>query len=713
MNNLKNVFIATILLSIGTIFNDQNYTAYTQEEPTSLETLVTSEEPIVTKSAPATQEEITKKTELQQWNEQLDKLKIATEQWNSTDNVPVQNWTTEAVAYAKNALAQDKTVAETLKSAFFDAISAKIDLEKGKFSEKTFALIIEFNEAIDAKLKEMEESATKTQETAKQTILEEPQPEPVVVQEPLSVTTTPTPITEEISQTDMPTSDSSQNLRTEWHNQLYKIATEGTTLSDTKNLLSKAYELAGQLLSSQLGYPEELQFDFEDALTERTFNKRERYTNLFAINFSDAMEAFSQSTGIQMPTYGQQTQQFDQSGNQTSAQQHSITEQDNMQNAFQELRNEMAIKETFTKAEHEREGASQMIAQKALADLHKHELTAKTQAMEIKFQQKIAQMKAETEIKLNKFAENIKRMATEQKTMAEKGIVATIMDWWSGASKTQEQAQALEKQQEDFFNTMANTQADPNKQNEIKKALHALQNILVTFVTPAFWNQQNTLSEQNWKNLIQEKINIIKENLNIVVNKYNLMPLSDGCKIVTNVISSASFINSENRKKIINEVKSFLEKEEWENSKAEREDIARKEQQILQRKKRKEEKLRAQQNIKDEEDRKEHERQQQSLFINSYKQEQSQWRNLLAQISQNKQATVEKNKAYTREALNQSQSLLNLAHQMPSKNKAALSQKLKQEFSVALLSQQKDNANPINIHQNMDLFNKEINRMVE
>lgn len=121
----------------------------------------------------------------------------------------------------------------------------------------------------------------------------------------------------------------------------------------------------------------------------------------------------------------------------------------------------------------------------------------------------------------------------------------------------------------------------------------------------------------------------------------------------------------------------------------------------------------AQQRIKNEEDRIEAEKKKQLMAAADYKNHKKEWNQLLAQISNNTQATTQENHAHTTEAIKKSHALLNLASAIPSKNKHAVSQKLKQKFTVALLDQQRDNDEKLNIHHYMDHFNKEINRVIE
>ena len=186
---------------------------------------------------------------------------------------------------------------------------------------------------------------------------------------------------------------------------------------------------------------------------------------------------------------------------------------------------------------------------------------------------------------------------------------------------------------------------------------------------------------------------------------YHIISLKDASDIIEAIIAPSS-----NRNRIIKEIKKHLEEKKLKIIYEKQQ----KEAAILQKAQQKEERkkiaLREQQRIKDEKDQKEAEVRRKTLLAASYK---NQWKQLLAQLSQKKQATREENNSQTREAIKKSQSLLNLASQIPSKNKPAISQKLKQNFTVALLDQQKLHNNTINIHQNMEQFNKAINKMVE
>lgn len=706
MNYLKTIFITTILLSMNTIFGEQDYQAYTQEQPMTIEEPSQPTESVIAtisqEEAPVKEniikEETVKKekTAVEIWNDHLDKLKTETKQWDSSNNVPESSWTTEAITLAKNALDKDHAIAETLKSAFFDAISTKIDLEKGKFGEKTFALITEFNEAIDAKLKTISDTETALQ-AAKTVVLEETKPEPVAEATPTPIETAPEPVAEEGNKQETTTTtggDNSKDLLTQWYDLLYKVETEGTTLSDTKGLLSKTYELARQLLSEGLRAPQDLYFDLEYVLYDRSESSN---MQLFPINSTDAIKAFSEATGIPLQDHSSYDQR-----SQASEQRRAAAEQ------------EIKRKEQQT-------AEKQMIAQKALDIAREREGEQKQestiQKLQLQYQQKLAlfqaEARAETDAKLEKLRQELKTAKAQKASDAPQGILGTAIGavrgaasaasrWWYGTGETQDAATSLEEDKERLkklhalLDVLALTN---NEKADIEKAWTLFIGNLRS--APQLSDKANAEANKKW-------IATTGQALETLLMQYHIISIEDARDIIESIIES-----SPNRTQVIKEIKRYLEERKLKIIQAKQQ----KEAAILKKAQQKEERkkivMREQQKIKDEENRTQEEKRKQLLVVSSYKNEKSQWKQLLADLSHNKQATTEKNNAQMREAIKKSQSLLTLASQIPSKNRPAISQKLKQKFTVALLEQQKLNGNEINIHQNMDQFNKEINKIVE
>jgi hypothetical protein len=98
--------------------------------------------------------------------------------------------------------------------------------------------------------------------------------------------------------------------------------------------------------------------------------------------------------------------------------------------------------------------------------------------------------------------------------------------------------------------------------------------------------------------------------------------------------------------------------------------------------------------------------------IEAYECEKASWQQLLIDIAQHKDATEEDNSIHTNDAIKKAGSLLNPVHPVVLKNKLALEQQLKQEFTNALLQQQ-GNEHKINVHKNMEQFNTAVDKIIK
>jgi len=212
----------------------------------------------------------------------------------------------------------------------------------------------------------------------------------------------------------------------------------------------------------------------------------------------------------------------------------------------------------------------------------------------------------------------------------------------------------------------------------------------------------------------------MQESVYDIVITYKILSSEQVSSIIRNVLETSKKISSRNIDKIImtveqptqNQLKKAAQEKEQEEQKKQ------------QRKEEQEKLIAEQQKIKDEQERIEAEKEQhlahieaenqkQAFNITQYKSEKDGWYDILYNIASNKQATQQSNHDHTQQALQKSQSLLQLADAIPTKNKTSLSQKLKQKFSIALLEQQKRNNHDLNIYHHMDIFNNAINEMVE
>jgi len=702
MNYLKTFFITTILLSMHSI----NYGA--EPQTTDIRDIVTpTQQPIdtqdeVTVETTEEQEEAVetkeKENELQDWNDHLELLTIESEYWDKENNIPTDEWKSQAFDIAKKVLEKDKTYADTLKTAFLDAINAKISLEKGKFTTDTINLIKELDDLITTYTTAPAEETEETTEPAPVTpAQEEAQPEPVGE---LPSTATETPTTTETS-TSPTTTTPVSDVSNEWKEQINKVKREGTTFGEIDAILNQAYDLANQLLSSGNYKQQDLQADFYDALEARSLRK-----NLYPLNVSDTMNFFNRAIGIFVPeeefSYHQPTQDI-------------ATQQE-----LQKLREEYAQKDAAAKAEREQQKQKEMQIQAALAEARKREQEtqqaqeSKIQRLQVLMEQKIAKSKAEMEAASQKrekelreaFTKNIEQMAAAQKAAAEKGILSTITEavssWWYGPGP-RKPGELSPEEQNKMFDIIAENTKDPAAS---KVVLKEFQNKLLTFMTPQFWDEQREIPNKSWIIAMQKII------FDIAI-AYEIMPVQEATAIVTKVLQASGKIAPANISFVSNQIQKMVKEHERKMHEGQQRQEAIKQQKAQLRRDQQEQILLAQQKIKDEQARKEQEIKKQDEIKVSYKDEKKQWYDLLDKVAQNKQATSQELRSHTQEALKKSQTLMHLAGDIPTKNKTALSQKLKQKFSVALLNQQKDNPQSVNIYHDMDIFNQEINKLMD
>jgi hypothetical protein len=696
MNYVRTILITTILLSISNLHNAETAT----EIQSAIQPIEAStpEEPKVAQA-----------TEQEQWDKHL---QLLSENWDKTENIPTGDWLPQAIKLAKAVVEKDNSLVATVKSAFLDAIND----QKTKLTSGIISLIKEFDDAIDAQIapvetqKPQEEDKTTLQPVETVVVPEEKKVEPVVEAAPIQPVeaNAASTSTEETNQSNNNTISVAQettvvtkDLNSQWNELLDKIKTD----ESIGESLTKAYEIARDLLLS--GHSQQkLEKTFQDALETRMLQKKidprviKNEINNFRINV----------TYRDQPTYYPQPL--------GSSPQDAIT-----QKQLEELRQEFTKKDVLAKEEAEKQKVNALTMRKALDEATKQGILSQQEAQtkinkltEISKQREeaILQKQKDLQVTFEKeqakmreaFTKEIKaQVAAVQKAPAEKGIISTITQsvsaWWYGSSPKKPTGLTQEEQKALLKAIVQNTK-NPLK---AKEDFEQFQQLLINFSQA--WDQARKMPNSLW---IDQMGLVVK---NIVI-EHEIMSLDDISNIIQQALESSGKISSPQKLiKIIELVKGptndykrliLEEKQREENAK----------QQRIQRKEEKQQQiLLAQQKIKDEKDRIEREEQHLANSIAAYKNEKKQWHELLAQVSANKQASHHDNHTHTQEALKKSQSLLQLADIVPNKKKAALSQKLKQKFSVALLEQQKNNEKNTNIYHNMDIFNKEINKMVE
>lgn len=649
---------------------------------------------------------------MQEWNNHLELLTIKGEYWNATDNVPNDKWQYDTFDIAEKIIKEDKNSVEMLKTSFFDAIKTKIALEKGEFTKETTTLISDFDKRIESILLPKE-----SEQVPKEIIVTPLTPEIImtsVVAPELNKEVAPVETETSSPTTEVPTmvaqkTDSLQpkNLKSEWKEVLESVKQDESIAAS----LNKAYDLTRELLLAGQTNPAELEKEFNDALTIRMLQKKLDPTVVnnershFKMNIVQQLQpsidqSVPHSTILPMHTP-------------ISTEQERVIQQ-RQKEALEKLQEEyaqkdMKLKEEWQKqnqkeeqerlkilaaaAKAEQEGA---LAKEKLQQIH-YSVQAKKERdhlIEEKLKEELAQIaKAREEL-----SKNIQYMAEEQKDTAEKGLLSTFTDaisnWWYGPH-AKKPTELTTKEQEKFLTALVQNTKNPE---HAKQTFKEFQQILLNFHAIQWWNPEKGMPNSNWIHRMQI---LMKE----IVIEHKIMAMEE----LANIIESVIRTKVRNYPKIIATIKKLTQEEQVKQKQHILEAQAR-----LERKREKKEQIiLAQQKRKEAEENKIAEEKKQKSNIIQYKKEKDEWYDLLYQVASNKKATNEDNSAHTQQALQKSQSLLQLATNIPTKNKSALSQKLKQKFSVALLEQQKNNYNDLNIYHNMDVFNGGVNKIIE
>lgn len=662
-----------------------------------------------------TESKTEEKTDLQKWNEHLDLLTIKDEYWDSSDSTPLTSWQNTAFELATNIIKKDKDLANTLKTSFFDAIKTKIALEKGEFTKETTNLIAEFDAMIEAQLTP---AVVETKEITPTPVTPEATPAPEPISEPApmtysqpetSTTTQDTTSTTAINEADQ----APQNVKSEWNTVLESIKSD----DNIGNSINRAYELSRDLLLS--GYdPRVLEKDLNAALETRMIQKKihpnviKNEMNYFKMNIAQQVQpSFVETTAgkpAKEPIAKQQPMPQDlvaQAAQEKERKEQAAKEKmelEKLQKAYAEKDKEL---EQQRKKEEQERMKLLAAAQKAqeegtLAKEQVHQLALTQKKLKEEYDKKREEDLAKVKKAQDDLAEHMKQAMLAQKEEAEKGVLSTLSDWWYGTS-AQKPTELSAEQQKTLLKQIV-AKVPKNLRPAAKETYKKLQDTLLTFNSPQNWNENKAMPNQNW-------IDQMNRLLHEIVITYEIMSLKKITTDIAYALLASGKMSKEKINKIIEAI-SLLTKDT--QAKLKQQEDA---QQVLnqQRKDKKEQIMLAQQRIKAEEDRIVEEKKRKKQAAVTYRDEKKQWYELLGKVAQNRQATAQENHAHVQEAVKKSQTLLQLAHDIPDKNKASIGQKLKQKFSVALLEQQKNGNGPVNIYQTMDVFNNEVNKMMD
>lgn len=678
--NYVRIFLITIAL-LNTYYAHNAETA-----------LLTSTQEPADKAEEKEDSKIEEKTDLQKWNEHLDSLKTNDKYWDAASNNPTPEWQTEAFNLAKKILGQDKSMAEALKIDFINALNAKTtnfnDINK---------LIKEFEDIINQQAEPAQETKEVTPPAPTVPEVIPPAPEPVSEPEPMAIAQPETAATtQEATSTTSTTAteQAPQDLQKQWSDVLESIKNE----EDIRDALDKASEIArGRLLT---GYPiEMLEGDVLKALAKRNLSG-----NVVANVMSTFKTKALQGEQSYYPMFYSMPTQPAQTGAYPTMQLGQEKEQASKERIeLEKLQKAYAEKDEQQKKEKQERMIELAAAQKAqeegnLAKAQVHQLALMQKKLEEDYEAQRKKDLAKIQKAQDDLAENMKQAMAIQKKEAEKGVLSTLSDWWYGTD-TQKQTGLSLDDQEKLINELVKETKNPDAAREVYKKMHAT---LLAFSSPLYWNENKAMPADNW-------IKQMNQLLYDIVIVYKIM----GLKKITTDIGYALLASGKMSQQKINETLKRISQLTEDARAQQKQKKAEEQKQAEQKKENREQVALAYQRAKDEKERAEAEKQRKSMAAITYRDEKKQWHNLLGKVAQNKQATAQDNHAHLHQAVKKSHALLQLAHDIPDKNKALIAQKLKQKFSVALLEQQKNNNGPVNIYQTMDLFNNEINKMAD
>jgi len=388
----------------------------------------------------------TKDNELLNWNNHLKKLK---EHWNSSTNIPDQEWIDNAISIAIDTLRINKELAKELKDSFFNAIKQ----HNAEFTKEATSLITKFDNAVDKELETTETVVKKKEESvaAAPQIAEkvptppEPQPEEAPAPEaaPAAIEITAQPI-EKAPEPELPKEpkkeeEKKEDLIREWKECL-------TNMQDSKSNLyteiNKAIELAQKLQDSGQMDAKKLMQEFS-----QNFKGTALKHNLLLEDKNDYLNYFANRSNIVMPISARPTN-------------HSKPTKAELDIISQEK--DIAAKQRMAQEEFDRKTKliekDTMLKQAAIAQAAERQLLTQSQwqKSQISSMEALQRASAETLRQLQADAEQLKlelkKAVTEQKAAAEKSLFArakeTVTGFIWGSGETQLPEESIEQKKE-------------------------------------------------------------------------------------------------------------------------------------------------------------------------------------------------------------------------------------------------------------------------
>jgi len=392
----------------------------------------------------------TKDNELLNWNNHLNKLK---DHWNSSTNIPDQEWIDNAISIAIDTLRINKELAQELKDSFFNAIKQ----HNAEFTKDTTSLITKFDNAVDKELEtsetvveKKEESVTAAPQTAEKVPTPpEPQPEEVPALEaaPAPTETTAQPI-EKAPEPELPKETKKEEEKKEDFLKEWKECL--TNMQDSKSNLyteiNKAIELAQKLQASGQMDAKKLMQEFSQDLKGAAL--------MHGFSESSELKAlsdFAQALGIYIPMSKDSYRPTKAELDMLSREEETVK----MQRKLAEKEEQIQI----AKRDAESQKLEAMVTQEAIRlEAEKRQLLSlsESQKKQINRMEAEQQNTAESLKQLQAAAEELrlelKKAAAEQKAAAEKSLFTrakeTVTGFIWGSNEIQSPEESIQQKEE-------------------------------------------------------------------------------------------------------------------------------------------------------------------------------------------------------------------------------------------------------------------------
>ena len=535
------------------------------------------------------------------------------------------------------------------------------------------------------------------------------------IQEPFSVEPEEK-ITEDLSSEEQENleSDKKEKKKTKqqllWQECLDNIKNEGTEKKEIEGIIEETTEIAQEMLKTvsdelQQEKAKELKEEFAEAV-------RERSEPLYPIDAHSVIKTFNNQIDMLVQNKAMQYQEpfFTEPVPQNIAEQKKpvIPEKSPQKNTTGPTISQPKPSVTTQPSSSGKITQSTIVVQQPSVDIATQKIQKET--AEKAKNEALRKIKEQQELLAKKMQVTALQKAAEKKTESEKGIITSLKEKIFGKTETPEQRTVAElrKEQDQLIEQMVQHKFDRTAKDLIKTAYHIFQETLVGFDRPEFWDIDRNMPNKKWMKTIIEALKVLL--------KYDIMNLDTISTILKETLQTTSKMTIKSYTDIMNEINAQLqnyiqqiEKEKIERKKQAEREMKQQQQELIEQGERERQRIVVEELQKQEELHKQE--QEKNNTIKQFTSLELEWERLLWKITQDKSASNASNRKFTEQALKITKNMVKLLPQMPIKNKKDIIEKHIQEFTKALIAQQKNNDEHINVHHYIEIFNIKIHTL--